>query len=332
MDLQLAEWLRVVRSDYLEEFIAGGGAAVKFVVPATSESRRAVLNGLRDVATAAGCHFASVDASRTRIHMVDKLFFEVASQIHWDELTDGFLRRLLAERAYRIPAEGALRFVDIAALNGVAPADLPEFEITVRRLLTEHLYHDYSLAHEFRFAMMRLCEARLLPGGARSDEADLITLWLRGELRSVSALKSARIFRKITRDNARHMLSSLAEWMHLSGATGLVLCLDINRYTESVRPPESSDGLWYSTAATLDVYEVLRQFIDATDELRHCFVAVLATRAFLDDPRRGLERYDALRLRIWDEVHDRRRPNPLAALVRMAGVGERAGGNEEARR
>jgi len=38
----------------------------------------------------------------------------------------------------------------------------------------------------------------------------------------------------------------------------------------------------------------------------------------LTDDRRGLNRYDALKLRIWDEVRDRHRQNPFASLIRVS--------------
>jgi hypothetical protein len=44
----------------------------------------------------------------------------------------------------------------------------------------------------------------------------------------------------------------------------------------------------------------------------------MAPTAFLTDQHRGLSKYDALRLRIWDEVHDRQKANPLSSLVRLA--------------
>jgi hypothetical protein len=72
----------------------------------------------------------------------------------------------------------------------------------------------------------------------------------------------------------------------------------------------------------MDAYEVLRQFVDATDELEGCLIGVLAPLEFLDDERRGVERYTALKLRVWDEVRDRQRANPLAALVRLTRGGE----------
>jgi len=50
-----------------------------------------------------------------------------------------------------------------------------------------------------------------------------------------------------------------------------------------------------------------------------CLIVVLASKEFLDlDDRRGLRSYEALQFRIWDEVRDKQRPNPLASLVRLA--------------
>jgi hypothetical protein len=77
------------------------------------------------------------------------------------------------------------------------------------------------------------------------------------------------------------------------------------------------DGNYYSKAATLDAYEVLRQLIDATDELEGLLVAVLMPPELVADETRGLAAYTALQLRVADEVRDRRRPNPYAALMRL---------------
>ena len=67
----------------------------------------------------------------------------------------------------------------------------------------------------------------------------------------------------------------------------------------------------------LDAYEVLRQLVDATDTLRSVFVAVTLPPDLVADDARGLPAYSALHLRIIDEVRDRRRANPFAALVRL---------------
>ncbi|MEP6463109.1 MAG: BREX system ATP-binding domain-containing protein [Frankiaceae bacterium] len=84
------------------------------------------------------------------------------------------------------------------------------------------------------------------------------------------------------------------------------------------RPPaEQRHGFYYSKAAALDAYEVLRQLIDATDRLRHALIAVAGPPELLTDDARGLPAYSALHLRVMDEVRDRRRSNPFAALMRL---------------
>lgn len=50
------------------------------------------------------------------------------------------------------------------------------------------------------------------------------------------------------------------------------------------------------------------------------FVVALAGREFTTDLRRSYVQYPALHYRLADEVHDQYRPNPLAALVRIADV------------
>jgi hypothetical protein len=113
------------------------------------------------------------------------------------------------------------------------------------------------------------------------------------------------------------MLLSLAHWLRVVGKRGLVLVLDISRYLLDRRRLEVDGGLFYSLPATLDVYEVLRQFIDAIGDLESCLIVVIAPPAFITDDRRGITRYDALKLRIWEDVHDRFHANPLAGLVRL---------------
>jgi hypothetical protein len=110
-----------------------------------------------------------------------------------------------------------------------------------------------------------------------------------------------------------------------------VVSLDLSRCLES-KKPTSPDGLYYGVSATLDAYEMLRQFIDGTDELESILLVVSVPPEFLTDTRRGLNRYEALKLRIWDEVRDRKYQNPLGALIRLSVSGnsqEGAEGNGE---
>src|SRR5439155_23213075 len=177
---------------------------------------------------------------------------------------------------------------------------------------------DYEMAQEFRIAMLRLCLAQIDTSDPAAGAREAVLAWLRGELRLIGPVKPHGIFQKIVRHNARDMLLSLTRWLPKTGVSGLVLDLDIRRCALPKRP-ENDGGVFYTKAAVLDVYELLRQLIDSTDALSACLVFVTTAPESLYDPKRGIEtQYYALKLQIWNEVHDRRRTNPLAALVRVS--------------
>lgn len=311
----LREWLDVVRDEYLDGYVREGGAAVKLAVAGTDGVREQLRAGLCELAEARGFVGVTLDAAAVRLHRVDRLFHGVAQQIDWDLLARAYLERLLRARGLRLPPESEpLTLARLAELNA-APEVLLRTEL--RRAVENQLFSDYAMTREFRLAMIHLCVAQLDPTES-SALAVAVKEWLRGELRLLSEVKHALIFQKVARHNARHMLFSLAHWLTLAGKSGLVLVLDIARYAEVVPVAQRGAGFFYSTAATMDLYELLRQLIDATDEASACFVGVLAGPAFVQDDRRGVRSYQALYFRIWDEVHDRHRENPFSGLVRIA--------------
>jgi hypothetical protein len=84
-------------------------------------------------------------------------------------------------------------------------------------------------------------------------------------------------------------------------------------------------GIYYTKAALLDSYEVLREFIDGADRVSGFLMVVLPGAAFLEDHSRGLSAYEALKFRVFDEIRDKRLVNPMGSLVRIAsGLGGNA--------
>lgn len=321
------EWLSVVRHEYLHDFIRPGGAAVKFAIPGEGSELGEIKTGLQQIAKEEGFLCAFVDAATTRIHMIDQLFFQVAKQVDWPGLAYAFLRRSL-EGHYKLPDKWEeFNLETIANLNGSEERDMRPL---INNRLRDSVFRDYAMAQEFRIAMLRLCQAQLDPADVSPNLCNAIQEWLRGELRRrITALKPALIFQKIGRHNARHLLFSLAHWLHVAGMGGLVLVLDISRYT--LKRPKEPDGTnYYRVPAAWDCYEVLRQFIDGTDESEFVFTVVLALPQFLDpDCRGGVYAYEALKLRIWDEVYDRDRANPLSSLVRLSSFSSTLGDKAE---
>jgi len=321
--LKPEEWLSVMQREYLQDFIKEGGMAVKFVVPLENDDSALIKSGLAQLAQVENFTYLEVDSASVKIHQVEQIFFQAARQLDWDNLTLAFLRQLLKEH-YRLPDEAqGLNLQKIAELNGY---EEKEIRVFINNRLKESLFRNYAMTQEFRIAMLMLCRHHLDSEEVPDELYLSIKEWLRGELRLVSALKRALIFQKINRHNARNMLFSLAHWLRLAGYNGMLLTLDISRYLQD-RPKVAGEALYFTASALLDCYEVLREFIDDADEAQYCFVTVLAPARFLDESdRRSVDVYDALKLRIWNEVHDRLHTNPLAPLVRLSNC-QNASGN-----
>jgi hypothetical protein len=310
-------YTRFLAEEYLRGYVDQGGAAVKFLVPVGAREP-SVPERLAEVGRGAGYAVALVDAARTRVHLMEQVFFDVARQIDWDGLARTTARGAAEAAGYPMPTAGAVSAESVERLADHHRVDRRELKRDIDRELQRLIYRDYAMIQEFRIAMLRLCQAQLQTGQVADAEHAAVLEWLRGDLRQISVLKSALIFRRIARHNARQLLFSLAHWLAVNDHAGLLLVLDIRRLGVARRPsPAEREGHYYTKAALLDAYEVLRQLVDNTDELVHCCVVVVAAPEFLTDGARGLDAYQALKLRIFDEVRDRYRDNPFSSLVRL---------------
>jgi hypothetical protein len=307
------EWLGFVRREYLESLVREGGSAAKFCVTRSESDRRALQHGLKQHASGLGFVFAEVDAARTRVHLVDQVFFQVAAQLDWDTLGCRVLAELLCREQLVAPAPQSRPFVlEAARCNQMDPKAL---SIPLRRRLTDAVFKRSDLPRDFRVAMFSLCD-QLLAETADAEATGPIRDWLTGSNRNLSAVKPYGIYSRITRNNARHLLEALFKWVRICGYPGTIILIDIARLTIAHNPRDEFH--YYTTAQLLDAYEVLRQFVDAIDRIEGAFFLVTADYPFLErDPwGRGIDRYEALKFRIYDEVRAGR-PNPMASLVRI---------------
>jgi hypothetical protein len=308
------DYVAFLDREYVHGYLEGGGAAIKFVVPPEDRSATVFMESFAAAAQNARFNVAKVDAIDTRVHLLEQVFFAVARQVDWDGLAAVTTRRALAAAGYPAP-DGRMALDALASYYGV---DARELKRDVDRQLQEQVHRDYAMVQEFRTAMLRLCQAQLHSGQVVDAEHAAVLDWLRGDLRQISALRSALIFRRIGRHNARHLLFSLAHWLAINEHAGLALLVDIRRLSFARRPgPDERHGHYYTRSSLLDAYEALRQLVDNTDEMANCVVMVVAAPAFLSDSSRGLDAYQALKLRIFDEVRDVNRDNPFSSLVRL---------------
>ncbi|GJL65447.1 MAG: hypothetical protein NPIRA05_04180 [Nitrospirales bacterium] len=316
MEINQKAWVELARREYLQGYVRDGGGTVKFVVLPDADSHKSFADELGDSANQEEFVFAKVDARYTKAHMVDRLFHKVAKQLDWDELAYEYVVRLLIDHGYQVPSQRKeFTLHHVATLNDRKE---PLLRRDLQTWLEETIESDANLCREFRMAVIRLCLAQLESGESDRVLANAVKDWLCGELRLISGVKKALIFQKIVRHNARYLLSSLTHWLRLAGKRGLIMTLDISRYLVAKRPSDPDRSLYYSPTAVLDLYDMLRQFIDTSDELEGFMMVVHAPPEFLTDTKRGIDRYEALKHRIWDDVRDKHRQNPLVPLVRLS--------------
>ena len=307
--LPLEQWIGVMQREYFDAFLPAGGAAVKFVI-AGEDTAETLLHAIAGVAGRSGMIAVRISAGDTRLHMLQELFFSLARMLPWDDLARRYVEDLFAQNDYPWPEPGQkLTMAELAQEFGVAPNLLTRGR---DQWLSRDLWDDPHLARDFRSAMLHLCLARLEPDGDGSVSP--IFQWLSGEKVLLGQLRQFDIVSRITRTNARSMLISVCHWLRKCGIGGLVLALDLRPAMPAKAAPDQT--VRYTTAAVMDLYEVLRELIDDIENLPGLFVLALADQALVaGDRRRTLDTYKALEMRIWPDVRPGDRQNPLAPLV-----------------
>ena len=315
-EIALHDWLKVLDDEYLSTFIAEGGASIKFAV--TPESRKlALYEAIESRCRDLDYIVVKLEAAETKVHMPQDIFFEMASQVDWRRLARRLILRLAREGGYQVdnidPGTANNIFETIANANNL---DLQFVLQELRPKIQDEVFKEYGMTKDFRVAMTHLCwleNSRLNQYGGQ-----LLIDWLTGTNTKVSSVKSFSINTAINRVTARHFIESALFWFRHTGCGGTVVLLDNSRVAI---PRNPRDGLrYYTKAMVMDHYEILREFVDGTDQLTGALLLIMTDRTFpdRDAQTRGFGMYQALMTRVMDDVRDENLVNPLASLVRIS--------------
>jgi len=318
MVLRARDWLDVIDSEYMARFVPMGGSAVKVVI-GDADSISAADSGLDDAARRAGLLTLRIDSAPVRIHLIQNVFFAIAHEVDWEALAQKWMEARFSENGYVWPQSGErVPLSELAEVNSVAENLLTR---SIHEWLTRGIAYDQSIAQDFRNAMMQLCLERLEPTDPQSSPP--VVDWLRGTLRTIGPLRNVPIGARITRNNGRAMLRSLCRWLKLTGGAGMVVRIDLRHLGTTTLGPRGEAR--YSSAAVLDAFEVLREFIDDAELFEGLFLVCFGDKSLTDgDPRRSILSYPALRYRLEADVHGTLYSNPLAPLVALGEDGATA--------
>ena len=311
-----AEWTSFLDREYLSEYISQGGSAVKFAVCET-EAADSLSESLRTAGAQRNYAAVVLRAEEFRAHMPQDVYCQIASRLDW--------RGLVRERILRLAADGGLATEGLAAegagdlfgsLTKKNCITREEVWREVRKEISAQIFRrSRRMTRDFRIAMTELCKAENATDGEPYNAVPVLD-WLTGREKRVSAVRPFFIYGTIDRTTARGMLESTLHWLRDCGQAGLIVILDNRRVLTT---PNPKDGLkYYTRMMLLDHYEVLRELIDDIDRLPGLLLVVTTAAAFVQAGKRSYREYQALAMRIMNDVRDVRKQNRAAALVNVS--------------
>src|SRR3990170_7696747 len=118
MKIDRNTWLDLIDREYLDGFVKDGGAAVKFALVSDRRDGDSLVEEMGRRAQTHGYLVAVVDAAATRVQYTQDVFFSIARQVPWTDLTRRYLTKIYGELAYRVEGND-IRIEAVASANGV---------------------------------------------------------------------------------------------------------------------------------------------------------------------------------------------------------------------
>lgn len=292
-----------LRNHYFTRYIPEGGSKIKFVTGRAGSGKTHLSRCLLEEAEVAGFLTVSFSAKKVWLHDFREVYLEILRQCDIERVLSGCAAQIVREMGCD-PAEigEGKTFLDVLTERGEGDAlSRGEIRSALRRYFTRNPLLDNSFASCCSLLTGGILGHPVLEPASR----ELLLSYLQGD-KSVK-LSQLRLLgftpSRITRYNARHLLRSLAEVVHLAGYAGLLVVIDdldvlVKRTSES--------AIHYTKLRREDAYESIRQLIDDIDSMRHVMFLFCFDRELMDDENYGMKSYQALWLRIQNEVVSRR--------------------------
>ena len=288
---------------YIQEYIAHGGSKIKFVTGCKGSGKTYLLRFMCGKAQENNYRPVFFSAKNIWLHDFKEIYLEILRQCGLMECLKGCAEKLIRDMGYEpseIPQDQT--FIDYLAQENMSDA-LNRREI--RTQLKEMFLDDPLLDNNFALACSMLTGSILGYPVLEDQSKDLLLGWISGDrtvkltqLRSLGMSPS-----RITKYNARHMLRSLAEVVRIGGFSGLFIAIDD---LEILVSKSSLEEIHYTKMKREDTYESFRELIDDIDSLHNIMFLCSFDRALLDDENAGIKSYQALWMRIQNEVSGRR--------------------------
>ncbi len=285
--------------NYLKEYINLGGSKIKFLTGRKGSGKTFALQQLSGMAVEQGYIPVSFSAKDVWLYDFKEIYLEILRQADIEQRLKECGNQLIEGMGYdpiEIP-EGRT-FVDWLASRKEGDA-LTNRAIrdNLRQMFLKNPLLDYNFA-----SICSILTAGYLGHPSLDDASrEILFGWMSAD-KSVkaSALKAMGLAsNRITKNNARHMLRSLAEIIHQSGHAGLFITIDD---LDILQDNSGLEEKHYTKTRRDDTYESIRELIDDIDSMHHIMFVFAFDRSLIDNEKSGLKSYQALWMRIQNEV------------------------------
>ena len=292
-----------LRKHYLSTYIPEGGSKIKLVTGRSGSGKTHLARCLLAEAEELGYLTVSFSAKEVWLHDFREVYLEILRQCDIEKVLFGCAGQIMREMGYD-PSElrEGQTFLDYLVEKGEGDAiSRGEIRSALRRYFTRNPLLDNGFASCCSLLTGGILGHPVLEPASR----ELLLSFLNGD--KTIKLSQLRLLgftpSRITKYNARYLLRSLAEVVHLAGYAGLLVVVDdldvlVERSAES--------AIRYTKLRREDTYESIRQLIDDIDNMRHVMFLFCFDRELLDDENYGVKSYQALWMRIQNEVVSRR--------------------------
>lgn len=291
------------REKYLREYIREGGSKIKFVTGQRGSGKSHLLKLTAHQARQENYVTVEFSAKEIWMHDFKEIYLEILRQSDLLECLRRCSQKIIENCGFdyrEIPPN--MTFMDYLSQEDMADAiTRREIRLQLKSMFLENPLIDNNFA----------LACSLLTGGIlghpilEEQNKELLLGWMSGD-RSVkiASLRSLGLSpARITKVNARHMLRSLAQVIHMAGYAGLLVAVDD---MEILVSKSSLELLHYTKLKREDTYESIRQLIDDIDSLKNIMFVFAFDRELLDNENAGIKSYQALWMRIQNEIISRR--------------------------
>lgn len=284
---------------YLQEYIRNGGSKIKFITGRTGSGKTHFLKLITSIAKKENYKTAGFSAKNIWMHDFKEIYIEIFRQCGIMDCLTAISHYLIGEMGfdYQDIPDG-MRFIDYLSQNGFGDA-LTKREI--RTQLRQIFLENPMLDNNFALACCMLTGSILGYPVLEEQNKELLLAWLEGDRTiKLTQLRTLGFYpSRITKYNARHMLRSLAEIIRMGGFSGLFITID---NLEILISRSSLEPVHYTKMKREDTYESIRQFIDDIDSMKNIMFVYAFDRELIDNENTGLKSYQALWMRIQNEI------------------------------